>query len=155
MNGIAHSIELVIDGKGVKTTGRKVVLKIDGEPVYDFDSLHGTYEPDLDELEASAFRFLLESANAAFGHAHRFRITISCGEQPKTFSELKKSFKMTSPTLDYHLKRLTESWVLYKNEEEKYALTLLGQLILHFFSKFFHEARKLKKELQNEERKKA
>lgn len=147
MKDSPHKVELVLDGKVITTTGKRVVLKIDGNSVYDFDSFGGKIEFDLDEFEVSTIKFLLRAANSAFGHADRFQIITNCAEQPKTFSEIKKLLRLTSPTLDYHLKRLIESWVLYKNEQQNYALTLLGQLILGYFSDFIREARELKNQI--------
>jgi predicted transcriptional regulator len=56
---------------------------------------------------------------------------------------------MTSPTADYHLKKLIENQVIYKDVNHRYALTILGESILDYFHKFFTEVENIGKILSD------
>lgn len=134
-----HWVELTIDGKTIKTEAKNLSLKIDDLSVYQFPNI----KTKSGKLQTASLGFFLRSAKAAFAHDERFEIIRSLTESPKTFSEIKKVFDTPSPTLNFHLKKLTKSWVVYKRKDGKYALTLLGELLLSYFSKFLDEAAKL------------
>lgn len=142
----AHTIELTIDGKTIKTRAKDLLLKIDNLLVYKLPEI----SVESEKLQTVALRSLLQSANAAFGHDERFNIIRNLAESPKTFSEIKEIFNMPSSTLDFHLKKLTKEWVVYKQNEGQYAMTLLGELLLDYFSKFLNEAAKLQESIHNE-----
>jgi DNA-binding transcriptional ArsR family regulator len=139
----SHLVELIIDGKKIKTEANDLLLKIDNLSVYQFPNI----KTNSSKIQTISLKFLLRSANAAFGHDERFEIVRSLAEFPKTFSEIKEIFDMPSPTLNFHLKKMTKSWVVYKNRDGKYAMTLLGELLLNYFSKFLEEAAKLQESM--------
>lgn len=137
----SHFIELSVDGKTIKTQAKTLSLKIDDLPVYNFPHTRTRNR----KLRTFTLKFFLRSVKAAFGHDDRFEIMRNLVESPKTFGEFKDILDIPSPTLNFHLKKLTETWVVYKRKDRKYAITLLGELLLSYFSKFFEEAAKLQK----------
>jgi DNA-binding transcriptional ArsR family regulator len=144
-------VDILVDDKRVTTEGSKIVVEIEGVPV--FKSPPEKYSSVLktSQFQAITTQMLFKVASATFAHPDRFRIVENVAGQPRTFGELKQLFKMTSPTLNYHLGKLLEAWVIYKTEDEKYSTTLLGELLLDYFAGFLEETRKLQSELESKE----
>jgi len=67
----------------------------------------------------------------------------SLAESPKSFTEIKELLDTTSATTNFHLKTLIKGTIVYKDENGRYALTLLGELLLDYFSRFLEEANRL------------
>lgn len=150
MKRSGHLIDIIIDGRRLKTQGEEIVLQVDGRSVYRSTTVlqQGLKSNKIDDLKVSALRFFLEAAESSFGHMERFKIVRTLSESPRTFSEIKRLLSMTSATADYHLRKLVDSLILYKDESGRYALTILGELILDYFSKFIDEAESLQKTLE-------
>jgi len=51
-------------------------------------------------------------------------------KNPKTFTEIKNSFKITSPSLARHLKSLHHTRLILKNEKDQYQTSQLGCLVV-------------------------
>jgi DNA-binding transcriptional ArsR family regulator len=148
MRRSSHLIDVIIDGRSLKTQGKDVILQVDGRSVYRSTAPRSELRSNqIDDLKISVLKSFLEAADSSFGHIDRFRIVRSLSESPKAFSEIKRLFSLTSATADYHLKRLVDSLIIYKDESGRYALTLLGELILDYFSRFINEAENLQKAL--------
>ena len=146
-------IELILDGKKILTHARSFELKIDGTPIYRFTesifqankSKSRVEELDIDKLKVLSVQTLLKGANAIFGHVDRFKIVRIISDSPKSFTEIKRALNISSSTASFHLKKLIEDAIIYKTEEGKYAVTLLGKLLLDFFSRFLFEVERLGK----------
>lgn len=140
-------VDFIIDGKKITSKAQDIELRIDGVNVYSTsDRYHGN-QHDVKDLEWRSIKSLLKTADSAFSHSTRFRIIKSLAEFPKRFTEIKNLLSTTSATTDFHLKTLNRGMIIFKDENGKYALTLLGELVLNYFSNFLKEARDLQKEL--------
>jgi DNA-binding HxlR family transcriptional regulator len=148
---LTHSrkVDIIIDGKKITAKAEKIELKIDGLKVFSTRDQHVADKHDIKDLQWPSIKSLLKTADAAFSHSDRFRIVKSLGESPKSFTEIKEFLKTTSATTNFHLKRLANGMIVYKDENGRYALTLLGELVLSYFSDFFEEAKDLQKELSS------
>jgi len=136
----SRKVDVTIDGKKITSNGKKVELKIDGVRVYSTAHPSGTDKAEIKDLQWSSIRYLLKASDSAFSHEDRFRIVKSLVESPMSFTEIKKLLDTTSATANFHLKKLIAGMIAYKNENGRYALTLLGELVLDYFSKFLEEA---------------
>ena len=134
MNSV--SIDVIVDGKKIRTSGREIVLKIDGKTVYSSDNPIFEFDDNKEKIKISTVQALIKAANSVFGHNDRYRIINSLVESSKTFTEIKELFNMTSATADYHIKRLSDGLLIYKDENRRYAPTVIGELIIEYFSKF-------------------
>lgn len=146
---MTHSrrVDFIIDGKKITSKAQDIEIRIDGVKVYaTSDRYHGN-QHDTKDIEWRSIKSLLKTADSAFSHSDRFRIMKSLAEFPKTFTEIKNLLSRTSATADFHLKTLTRGMIIFKDENGKYALTLLGELVFNYFSNFLKEARDLQKEL--------
>jgi hypothetical protein len=148
MTNQLHLTKLIIDGKTSEIMGKTIILEIDGRQVFDsqkFEEFKGV-SPHHD---ISDVRTLLKAAEAAFGNSNRFQILVSCAEKAEGFSAIKRTLNIPAPTLNYHIKYLLEAWLLYKNDQGLYSSTLLGNLILEYFSDFLSAANALQDETRN------
>jgi len=128
---------------------QSVTLKINGVSVYkskptDFWKEMG----EVGDLRFLSIQALLKAADAAFSHTDRFKIFQSLLESPKAYSQLKRDFEMTSPNLNYDLKRLIDGWIVYKADNGNYAATFLGELLLKHFRRFNQEVDRLQHKVQ-------
>jgi DNA-binding HxlR family transcriptional regulator len=144
----SRRIDVTIDDKKITSKGKKIELKIDGEKVYSTDTSADKSESDIKASEWVSVKSLIKASNSAFGHNDRFRIVKSLVESPKSFTEIKNLLTTTSPTVNFHLKKLIDGMIVYKTENGNYALTLLGELLFEFFSRFLKEAILLNEEIQ-------
>jgi DNA-binding HxlR family transcriptional regulator len=147
MTNQPHLAKLIIDGKTSEATGKNVILELDGRQVYDSQKLE-KYISLSPNHDISDVRTLLKAAEAAFGNANRFQILVSCAEKPEGFTAIKKALEIPPATLNYHLRYLQKAWLLYKNDQGLYTSTLLGNLILEYFSDFLNAANTLKEEIE-------
>ena len=131
---------------------QSINLKIDGLTVYQSKPTDFRKEmAKAGNLKSLTMQTFLKAADSAFGHPDRFRILERIAESPKLYSQLRRTFKMTSPNLNYHLKKLVDGWVAYKAENGKYAVTILGELLLKHFQRFIRETEKLQRRLNSGE----
>jgi len=144
----SRRIDVTIDGKKITSKGKKIELKVDGEKVYSTVNSADKLEPDVKNLEWISVNSLLKASNSAFGHNDRFNIVKSLVESPKSFTKIKKLLTTTSPTVNFHLKKLIDGMIVYKDENGNYTLTLLGELLFEYFSGFMKEALLLNREIQ-------
>ena len=135
-----RKVDIIIDGKKITSKGKKIELKIDGRKVYSTDNPHNTNKSVIEDLPWASVESFLKASDSAFSHVDRFRIAKSLVESPKKFTEIKKSLDTTSATTNFHLKTLINGIIVYKDENGRYALTLLGELVLDYFSRFLEEA---------------
>lgn len=153
MNKRKYIIDLLIDDRKMTTKASKIELKIDDKTLFKFDGSGQDREFKLEKIDleknfqAFTMHSLSQAMNSAFGHPYRFRILMSLRSSPKSFTEVKKLLKVSSPTVDYHLDKLVKGWIVSKDEKERYSLTILGELMLEFFSQFLKEAEKLQEVL--------
>lgn len=149
MNDRKYTIDLLIDDKKMTTEAAKIELKIDGKTLFKFDDSAQSREFKLENFDlkknfqAFTMQSLSQAINSAFGHPYRSRIVMSLRSSSKSFTNIKKLLKVSSPTVDYHLNKLVEGWIVSKDEKERYTLTILGELILKFLSQFMKQAEKL------------
>jgi len=144
----SQKIDVTIDGKKISSNGKKIELRINGKKVYSTVNSDDKSETSVKDLEWISINSLLKSSNSAFGHNDRFRIVKSLVKSPKSFTEIKTLLTTSSPTVNFHLKKLVDGMIAYKDENGKYALTLLGELLFEYFSKFLEAATLLNKEIQ-------
>lgn len=155
MNKRKYRINILIDDRKMTTEAAKIEVKIDGKTLFKFNGLErdeGFQFENMDfekDFQAFTMQSLSQAMNSAFGHPHRFRIIMSLKSSSKSFTELKKLLSVSSPTVDYHLSRLVKDWIVSKDEEERYVLTILGEFILGSFSEFLREAEKLQQVIAN------
>jgi DNA-binding transcriptional ArsR family regulator len=135
----SRQIEVIIDGKHLMSKGQRVDLRVDGKKVYSTENCLDT-NFEIGTLDWTVVEYFLKIASSAFGHVDRFRIMRCLAESPKSFSEIKELLKTQSPTVNFHLKTLSNEALILKNENGKYALALMGELILNYFSDFLKEA---------------
>lgn len=144
-------MDILVDNQKFRTEASAIELKVDDKTLFRFDGLDQERENQMEgsEIEKSFKAFTVQSlsqaVNSAFGHPHRFRIVMSLRSSSGTFTELKRLLGVSSPTVNYHLDKLVKGWIVSKDKEEKYTLTILGEFILKFFSQFMEEAEKLQK----------
>lgn len=143
----SRKVDIIIDGKKITSKAEKIELKIDGIRVYSAGNRYGADKSDIKDLQWSSVKSFLKAADSAFSHSDRFRIVKSLAESPRSFTEIKDLLNTTSATTNFHLKTLVNSMIVYKDENGRYALTLLGELVLGYFSNFLEEAKHLQKEI--------
>lgn len=140
----SHKVDIMIDGKKITSMGKKIQLKIDGMEVFStVDSYNMKFH--FEDLQWTSMKHFIKASDSSFGHINRFRIVKSLSESPKSFTEIKQLLDTTSANANFHLKTLIDGTIVYKDENGKYALTLLGELILNYFSRFLAEASQLQK----------
>lgn len=122
-------------------------MKIDGIRVFSTNDRFCGKEQAANDVEWRSIKSLLKTANSAFSHSDRYQIVRSLAETAKSFTDVKSLLGTSPATTNFHLKTLTRGMIVYKDENGKYALTLMGELVLGFFSNFLEEALKLQKEL--------
>ena len=137
--------DIVIDGKKITSEGKKIELKIDGVKVYSTDDPSNTNKANIEDLQWTSVKYFLKASDSAFSHSDRFRIVRSLVGSPKSFTEIKELLSTTSATANFHLKKLIDGMIVYKDGNGRYALTLLGELVLDYFSRFLEEANRLQK----------
>jgi len=139
-----HKVDIIIDGKKITSMGKKIQLKIDGMEVFStVDSYNMKFH--FEDPKWTSIKYFIKASDSSFGHINRFRIVKSLSESPKSFTEIKQLLDTTSANANFHLKTLIDGTIVYKDENGKYALTLLGELILNYFSRFLAEANQLQK----------
>jgi len=136
----SRQIDVVIDGKHFMSSGHKVNLRVDGKKVYSTENSCPDTNFEIGNLDWTVLKYFLKIASSAFGHVDRFRIMEYLAESPKSFSEIKKLLKAQSPTVNFHLKTLAGETLISKNENGKYALTLMGELVFDYLADFLKEA---------------
>jgi len=144
----SRKVDVIIDGKRITSEGKEIELKIDGVKVYSTGDPYDTKKSDIKDLQWTSIKYFLKASDSAFSHIDRFRIVKSLAESPKSFTEIKELLSTTSATANFHLKKLNDGMIVYKNENGRYALTLLGELVLDYFSKFLEEAVLLQKSIE-------
>jgi DNA-binding HxlR family transcriptional regulator len=122
------------------SNGQRIDLRVDGRRVYSTKNSCPKTNLEIGNLDWSVLEYFLKIASSAFGHVDRFRIIKYIAESPKSFSEIKKLLKAQSPTVNFHLKTLSDQTLILKNENGKYALTLMGESVLDYFADFIKEA---------------
>jgi len=142
-----RKVDIIIDGKKITSKAEKIELKIDGISVYSVGNRYEADKSDVKDLQWSSVKSFLKAADSAFSHSDRFRIVKSLAESPRSFTEIKDLLNTTSATTNFHLKTLVHSMIAYKDENGRYALTLLGELVLDYFSSFLEEAKRLRREI--------
>lgn len=147
----SRKVDITIDGKKIKTVAKDIELTIDGRKVLSTNDLNQTNSFCIEDLQWTSLKALLNASDSAFGHIDRFRIVKSLGENLMSFTEVKELLNTTSPTANFHLKTLLNGTIVYKDENGKYALTLLGDLILDYFLKFLEEANRLQNTINSRE----
>jgi DNA-binding transcriptional ArsR family regulator len=131
--------------------GKVIGLKIDGIKVYSTDDSRSKADFKVEDVEWEGLESFLVASVSAFGHIHRFRIVKFLAESPKSFTEIRKLLEATPPTTNFHLKALVDGTIVFKDENGKYALTLMGELILDYFTCFLKEANRLRNGLEQQE----
>lgn len=144
----SRTVDLIIDGKKITSKAQDIELKVDGVRVYPTSDRNRGDQVDTKDMEWRSVKSLLRTADSAFSHSDRFRITKSLAESPKSFTEIKSLLSKTSATTDFHLKTLVKGMITFKDENGKYALTIMGELVFSYFSTFLKDARDLQKELR-------
>lgn len=145
----SRKVDVIIDGKKITSKAKKIELRIDGVKVYSTGNPRNTNKSDIEDLAWTSVKSFLKAADSAFSHSDRFRIVKSLAKSPKIFTEIKELLNTTSATANFHLKKLIEGMIVYKDENGKYALTLLGELIFDYFSNFLAEANLLQKAIDS------
>lgn len=142
---LPRKVDVIIDGKKITSKGKRIELKIDGVKVYSTRDSSDPDRPDVKDIQWTSIKYFLRASDSAFSHGDRFRIVKSLAELPKSFTEIKKQLSTTSATTNFHLKKLINGMIVYKDENNRYTLTLLGELVLDYFSRFLEEASLLQK----------
>ena len=145
----SRKVDITIDGKKIMSKGKKIELKIDGMKVYSTDDSYGTNKSNIQDLQSTSLKIFLKASDSAFSHIDRFRTVKSLAESPKSFTEIKELLSTKSATTNFHLKKLIDGMIVYKDESSRYALTLLGELVLNYFSDFLEEASILQKSIES------
>ena len=143
----SHKIDLIIDGKKIQSQGQDIKIKIDDKNIFDTRFPSNKEESDLVDFPLETVKSFLKSSNSVFSHIDRYRLVTSLTESPKSFTEIKTMLNAKSPTTNFHLKTLINGMIIYKNENGRYALTILGESVLDYFSKFLEEATKVYDEI--------
>lgn len=148
MSRVKHKISLLVDKKEIATEGREVELKVDNLPVYRLEDVNWErrfrgQKVEIEDFEAFYVTFLLKAANSIFGHPDRYKLARTLMISSRSFTDLQNLFKMTAPTLDFHLKKLVSGLVVEQNESKKYSLTIIGEMLLEYFSQSLQEARNI------------
>ena len=138
----SRRVDVIIDGKKITSEGEEIELKINGVKFYSTNDSYET-KSNIRDLQWSSIKQFLKASDSAFSHSDRFHIVKFLSESPKSFTEIKKLLNTNSATTNFHLKKLIDGMIIYKNENNRYALTLLGELVLDYFSKFLEEAKLL------------
>jgi DNA-binding HxlR family transcriptional regulator len=146
-----QNVDVAIDGKHFASKGKRIALRINGKKVFSTEDLCPSANFKIEDVEWESLESFLQTASSAFGHIDRFRIVKFLSKSPKSFTEIKKLLEVTSPTVNFHLKALMDGTVIFKNEARKYALTLMGELLLDYFADFLKEANSLQNELYQQE----
>lgn len=120
--------------------GEKVDLRVNGKRVYSTEKSCPDTNFEIGNLDGAVLKYFLRIATSAFGHADRFRIIKHLAESPKSFSEIKKMLEAQSPTVNFHLKTLVDKTLVLKDENGRYTLSLMGELVLDYFADFIKEA---------------
>lgn len=144
----SHKVDIIIDKKKITTNGKKIELRIDGVKAFSTGSPNDTNKPDFEDLQWTSVKYFLKASDSAFSHIDRFRIVKYLAESPKSFTEIKELLSTSSATANFHIKKLIDGMITYRNENGRYALTLLGELVLDYFSKFLEEANLLQKSIE-------
>ena len=144
-----RKVDVIIDGKKITSKAKKIELKIDGVKVYSTDDPSNTSKANIGDLQWTSVKYFLKASDSTFSHSDRFRIVRSLVESPKSFTEIKELLSTTSATANFHLKKLIDGMIVYKDENNRYALTLLGELVLDYFSRFLEEANHLQKTIDS------
>lgn len=142
-----HNIELIVDNRKISINGDEVELRIDGLSIWSSELLDSIFTPERkssENFETFNVLFLLRVMKAMFGHPDRYKIVVDLANSPKTFTKIQNSFGFTSPTLDFHLKKLLNEMVIEKNEKKKYVLTIIGEVLLDYFSGLLQKIRELR-----------
>lgn len=147
-----RQIDVIIDGKHIMSKGHRIDLKIDGKKVYSTEDTCQVEDLKTEDFDRESIEYFLRVASSAFDHVDRFRMMKYIAESPKSFTEIKKLLEAQSPTTNFHLKVLIDETLVYKNEHGKYALTLMGKLVLEYFAGFLKEANCLRDVLNQEVR---
>ena len=143
-----RKVDIIIDKKEIASKGNEIELKIDGVKVYSTRDPCGTRKSDIENLQWASVKHFLKASDSAFSHSDRFLIVKSLIESPKSFTQIKELLSTSSANTNFHLKKLIEGMIVYKDENGRYALTLLGELVLNYFSKFLEEASLLQKSIE-------
>jgi len=108
---------------------------------------------DINNMQWIGLKTFVDQINVAFGYEGRFIIMKALSESPKTFEELETAMKArkVEQGIVVHLEALSKSALIYTNKENKYAFTIMGEVIFNYFSDFLKEAQKLQLELSKEE----
>jgi hypothetical protein len=137
MTSKASKIELIVDGIKLTSEGSEVQLIINGSPTYSNVCNAIPKLPkktkDFQTLEIS---YALRIINTMFGNNERHRIILSLIESAKSFTELQKTLESKPASLDFHLKKLLTEMVIYKNNDKKYALSVIGREFYNYFTEF-------------------
>ena len=145
----SRKVEAIIDGKRITSEGQKIELKIDGMEVYSTDKSYATNKFSIEDLQWTSIKTFLKASDSAFSHIGRFRTVKSLATAPKSFTEIKELLSATSATTNFHIKKLIDGMIIYKDKNGKYALTTLGELVLNYFSKFLEEATLLQEYIES------
>lgn len=127
------------------SNGNEIELKVDGVKVYSTHDPCGRKKSDIENLQWASIKYFLKASDSAFSHSDRFLVVKSLIQSPKSFTQIKELLRTSSATTNFHLKKLIDGMIVYKDENGKYALTLLGELVFDYFSKFLEEANLLEK----------
>jgi hypothetical protein len=138
----SRRVDIIIDDKKITSKAKEIELRIDGMKVFSTVNTHNMGKNHIDNLQWTSVKSLLRASDSTFSHIDRFRIVKSLLESPKSFTEVKQLLNTTSATANFHLKTLINGTIVYK-EDGRYALTLLGELVLDYFSRFLQEADRL------------
>jgi len=144
----SRKVDVIIDGQKITSEGKEIEFRIDGLKVYSTEDFYNGEKSDIKDLRWTSIKYFLKASDSAFSHGDRFRIVMSLAESPKSFTEIKELLSATSATTNFHVKRLIDGMIVFKDENGRYALTLLGQLVLDYFSRFLEEANVLQKTIE-------
>ena len=125
--------------------GKRIEFRVDGMKIYSTGDLTDASKCTVEDLQWKSIVYFLKASDSAFSHSDRFRTVMALSESPKSFTEIKELLSAAPATTSFHLKKLIEGMIIHKNENGRYDLTLLGQLVLGHFSKFLEEASALQK----------
>ncbi len=133
----SRQIDVSIDGKHFLSEGERIDLRVNGKKVYSTEKSCNDEGISIKKLDDwTVVNYFLKIALSAFGHPDRFKIISYLAESPKAFSEIKKLLGSQSPSINFHLKSLVNETLIFKDENGKYALSLMGELVLDYFSNF-------------------
>lgn len=152
MNKSNYRIDIIVDDKKLTIEGKEVELRIDGLPVYklehfDWNRMFRPGKARPEDFQAFNVTYLLKAAKAIFGHPDRYRIVVSLKDSPKSFTEIQNLLNFTPPTLVFHLKKLLSGMIIGKMDKKKYALTIIGEALLDYFSEFLQKIQKIQRRI--------